>query len=151
PELVLGDLAERLACLHGVRPHLPRGRRWRGNHGDVGDHFLLPIGDRLDRIPDLVLLGVRRDGALEVELAVALLRVAVEHALARLDRVNVLITQSHHSPLLPFVLEHRYPGRSPFAVRTAARECVNRATVMWTSFCFLPSWRNDALSSRNRR
>src|SRR6185437_14486044 len=102
-ELFLGDLAERVAALDGVRP----GGAGAGGsdrspsrcvHLNVRDDVLLPVGDRLDRVPDLVLLRFRRDRSLEVQLTVVLIGVSLELSLAHLNRVSVLVSQTHNSP-----------------------------------------------------
>src|SRR5690606_38543365 len=62
---------------------------------DVGHDVVAPVADGLDRLPDLVLLGLRRYGALVLALAVTLFRVAVELSLGFLDCVAVLVSQIH--------------------------------------------------------
>jgi hypothetical protein len=63
---------------------------------DLGDDVVAPVGDGLDRIPDLVDLILVLHHPREVELALALLRRAFHaEALGHLDRVIVFVSQVH--------------------------------------------------------
>src|SRR5262245_18250955 len=117
---MLGDLAERIAWLHGVgRPG--RGCRSRPAAGclNVGDDVGAPVGYGLERVPDLVRFFLCLRRPLEIELAVALFSRALHsQAFRRLDGKVVLIAQSHtcllrdllHATMLPRTLGYR--GRS---------------------------------------
>src|SRR4029077_8234173 len=104
-ELLFGDLAQRISRSHRI------GALSADNGGagacrlDVRDDVLPPIRNRLDRIPNLVRFLLRRHRAVEVELAVVLVRRALHpHTLRGLDGVRVLVSKSHCTP--PLVRAH---------------------------------------------
>src|SRR5215218_6807475 len=110
-KVLLRDLAQCIAGLDRVRS--PGGscrgarRRRRGSRcgsarspgtacdADVGDDVLLPVGDGLDGIPDLVLVIVGRHRSGEMQLSVTLLGVALKTALGCLNSMRVLVSQTH--------------------------------------------------------
>ena len=99
--MLLGNRAERVARFDCVRLG-GGGRRRCGRAGstgylDVSDDVLLPCRNGFDRGPDLVLLGLRGDSPLEIQLAVAFLGTAVKLTLRSLNRYTVTRLSSPRS------------------------------------------------------
>ena len=109
--MLFRDLAQRIAGLDrvgttggsasGARRRRGSGGRGRARGGgaacdaDVRNDLLLPLGNGLDGVPDLVLVVVRCYGSGEMQLAITLLGVALEAALRCLDRMRLLVSQTH--------------------------------------------------------
>src|SRR5437867_5881965 len=99
-KLVARDPAQGVARLDRIR-RLAGSRCGPANRLDVGDDVLLPGRNRLDRVPDLVCLLLSLNGALEIELTVALLgRAFHSEALGSLNCILVAATQFHEEPPL---------------------------------------------------
>src|SRR5215218_6328492 len=108
-KVILRDLAQCIAGLDRVRSARSRcrgARRRRSRCGsarsrrtacdaDVGNDVLLPVGDGLDGIPDLVLVIVGRHRSGEMQLSITLLGVALKTALGCLNSMRVLVSQTH--------------------------------------------------------
>src|SRR5688572_19284675 len=98
-EMLFGDRAERVSRLDRVSLSGLSSRRAGGGAAtrdlDVGHDFVPPVRNRLDGVPDLVLVRLGLHAPAEVQLPVALLRAAIEAALRLLDGVRVLVSQAH--------------------------------------------------------
>src|SRR5688500_5815138 len=91
-QLVLGNLAERVASLDRVGSRRGGRRRRAARDLDIRHDVVLPSRNGLDGSPDFVLFSLGGHRALEVQLAIALLGTAAELALALLDGVRVRVS-----------------------------------------------------------
>src|SRR5215207_1073219 len=85
-EMLFGNRTESVACFYRVGPSAAAaGRTHRSATGDldVSDNVIFPGGDRLDGIPELILLILCLHCCVEMQLAVALYSAAVELSLCR--------------------------------------------------------------------
>src|SRR4051794_32266433 len=103
-EMLLRDLAQGVARFDGIgRAPLSRRRtaatRAAAGYGDVCDHFIPPLRDRLDRGPELVLVAFALHRPHEVQLAPFFVGAAVELTLRCRNRISVLVTQTHSTHL----------------------------------------------------